>query len=201
MSNPELGTRLRGLSHLALNCSDMQITVDFYKKLGIPLLKATPMNFGGQHFFFDIGNDDSIAYFYWPDGAGEFAGQPAVAGQEQLDGAMHHVAMKIDAEDVEPWAEHLTSLGHPFLAVVHDVDYEKNVMNDLSAMYKPDKWAVSLYFVGPDGEQLEVCAWLPALKDLDANLPGVGTADERRVAARVRATNMSELVDKAVYQG
>ncbi|MEU3855214.1 VOC family protein [Streptomyces sp. NPDC029554] len=201
MSNPELGTRLRGLSHLALNSSDMQITVDFYRNPGIPLIKATPMNFGGQHFFFDIGNGDSIAYFYWPDRAGEFSGQPAVAGQEQLDGAMHHVAIEIDPEDVEPWADHLTSLGHAFLSVVHDVDHEKNVMNDLSAMHKPDKWAVSLYFVGPDGEQLEVCAWLPALEDLAAGLPAIGTADERRVAARIRATNMSELVSKAVYQG
>ncbi|MFI6084225.1 VOC family protein [Streptomyces sp. NPDC051217] len=198
MSNPELGSRLRGLSHLALNSSDMQATADFYERLGIPLIAATPIAFGGQHFFFDIGNGDTIAYFYWPDGAGEgIEGRPGIAGQEQRDGAMHHVAMKIDPEDVEAWAEHLKSLGLGFLSIVHDLDFEKDVMNDLSVMGKPDKWAVSLYFVGPDKEQLEVCAWLPALKDLESNLAGLGSADERRRAARDRVTSMADQIAKA----
>ncbi len=60
---------LQGLSHLALNSSDMARTVDFYEGLlGIPLAKTleVPGSEGGQHFFFDVGNDECLAFFYFP---------------------------------------------------------------------------------------------------------------------------------------
>src|SRR5271169_2596501 len=60
---------LHGLSHLALNSADMARTVDFYEGLlGIPPVKPldVPGSNGGQHFFFDVGCDECLAFFYFP---------------------------------------------------------------------------------------------------------------------------------------
>ena len=60
---------IQGVSHLALVCSDMARTVDFYSGvLGFELIKTVELPAGmGQHFFFDIGNGDSLAFFWFPD--------------------------------------------------------------------------------------------------------------------------------------
>ena len=60
---------LRGVNHLALVSKDMARTVTFYRDvLGMPLLKTLDLPGGmGQHFFFDIGNGDSIAFFWFKD--------------------------------------------------------------------------------------------------------------------------------------
>ena len=54
---------IRGVNHLALVCRDMAETVKFYRDiLGMPLVKTIDLPGGfGQHFFFDIGNGDSLA--------------------------------------------------------------------------------------------------------------------------------------------
>ena len=54
---------IRGVNHLALVCKDMARTVEFYRDvLGMPLVKTIDLPGGhGQHFFFDIGNGDSLA--------------------------------------------------------------------------------------------------------------------------------------------
>src|SRR5690606_16755604 len=58
-----------GVNHLALVCKDMARTVEFYRDtLGMPLTKTIDLPGGrGQHFFFDIGNGDSLAFFWFPD--------------------------------------------------------------------------------------------------------------------------------------
>src|SRR5262252_2735598 len=61
-----------GINHLALTCSDMQRTVDFYTNiLGMKLVKTlefTHESGSGQHFFFDVGNGrDAIAFFWFDD--------------------------------------------------------------------------------------------------------------------------------------
>ena len=62
------GFAFRGINHLALVCKDMAKTVDFYSNiLGMPLIKTLELpNGGGQHFFFDCGNGNSIAFFWFP---------------------------------------------------------------------------------------------------------------------------------------
>src|SRR5678816_4940481 len=59
---------IRGVNHLALVCKDMAKTVEFYRDvLGMPLTKTIDLPGGmGQHFFFDIGNGDSLAFFWFP---------------------------------------------------------------------------------------------------------------------------------------
>ena len=58
---------LGGINHVALVCSDMERTVDFYTNvLGMPLIKAIDLPDGmGQHFFFDAGNGDCVAFFWF----------------------------------------------------------------------------------------------------------------------------------------
>ena len=60
---------LDGINHVALVCSDMARTVDFYSNvLGMPLVKSLDLPGGaGQHFFFDAGNGDCVAFFWFAD--------------------------------------------------------------------------------------------------------------------------------------
>ena len=76
---------IRGVNHLALVCKDMARTVEFYRDvLGMPLTKTIDLPQGmGQHFFFDIGNGDSLAFFWFPN-APEAA--PGVSSPQALPG-------------------------------------------------------------------------------------------------------------------
>ena len=76
---------LGGINHLALVCSDMERTVDFYTNvLGMPLIKTIELPMGmGQHFFFDIGNGDCLAFFWFPNAP---AAVPGVASPPALPG-------------------------------------------------------------------------------------------------------------------
>ncbi|BDA70127.1 hypothetical protein CAL7716_042930 [Calothrix sp. PCC 7716] len=56
--------QIQGINHIALVCKDMTRTVDFYTQtLGLNLTKKIALPDGGQHFFFDIGNGDALAFF------------------------------------------------------------------------------------------------------------------------------------------
>jgi catechol 2,3-dioxygenase-like lactoylglutathione lyase family enzyme len=76
---------IRGINHLALVCRDMKKTVDFYSGvLGLPLTKTIELPRGaGQHFFFDIGKGDSLAFFWFPNAA---ESQPGITHPEALVG-------------------------------------------------------------------------------------------------------------------
>ena len=60
---------LGGVNHLALVCSDMKRTVEFYTEvLGMRLIKTLDLPGGaGQHFFFDMGGGNALAFFWFPD--------------------------------------------------------------------------------------------------------------------------------------
>ena len=60
---------LGGVNHLALVCSDMKRTVEFYTQvLGMRLIKTINLPGGaGQHFFFDMGGGNALAFFWFPD--------------------------------------------------------------------------------------------------------------------------------------
>ena len=76
---------LRGINHIALVSSDMARTVRFYRDvLGMPLVKTIDLPDGmGQHFFFDIGNNDCLAFFWFPHAA---PAQPGVSNPAALPG-------------------------------------------------------------------------------------------------------------------
>ena len=77
--------QMNGVNHLALVCRDMARTVDFYTNvLGMPLIKTIELPAGmGQHFFFDCGGGDSLAFFWFPDAPEPAPGvsAPAVASR------------------------------------------------------------------------------------------------------------------------
>ena len=100
---------IQGINHLALVCKDMKRTVDFYSGvLGMPLTKTINLPRGmGQHFFFDIGNDDCLAFFWFPDAA---QAQPGVSHAGTLPdrgditsahASMNHLAFDVPLDRVD----------------------------------------------------------------------------------------------------
>lgn len=87
----------RGVHHLALNTEDMKATIDFWTEvLGMPLIHALkvpkgasgPLNRGNppyedmRHYFFDMGNDSTVAFFEIPKGAKGQADRDEIGGMQ-----------------------------------------------------------------------------------------------------------------------
>ncbi len=161
------GIALQGVSHVALVCSDMARTVEFYDgMLGMPLVKTTEVPIpgrGGQHFFFDVGNGDLLAFFMVPGMPGP---APGIAGQDGLDsidsaiGSMHHLAFKVSPDVLRRRRQRLAEVGIDYVYLDHKVDGTMGV--DESIDGDDDTFAQSVYFKDPDGISLEFCAWGPA---------------------------------------
>jgi catechol 2,3-dioxygenase-like lactoylglutathione lyase family enzyme len=121
----------RGVHHVALICSDVERTTRFYQEvLGFPLTtmfenRDLP---GSTHFFFDLGNGNTIAYFDLP---GVDPGP-----YDEVLGGLHHLAISIEVEHWREARERLEAAGIPY----DHVD------------------ETSIYFRGPDGERLELIA-------------------------------------------
>ena len=119
----------RGVHHVALICSDVERTVQFYDGvLEFPLIEMFENRdyAGSTHFFFDLGHGNSIAFFDLP-------GLPLGPYAEVL-GGHHHLAISIDRPAWERIKARFDTLG---IEHAH-VD------------------GSSLYFRGPDGERLEL---------------------------------------------
>ena len=119
----------RGVHHVALICSDVERTVQFFDGLlGFPLIEMFENRDyqGSTHFFFDIGHGNALAYFDLPGlDLGEYA---------EVLGGHHHLAISISRTEWEAARTRLDAAG---------VDYAHV---DGSSMY----------FRGPDGERLEL---------------------------------------------
>ena len=169
MSEPKLN--LQGVSHLALVCSDMARTVDFYTNvLGLPLIKTIELPAGmGQHFFFDIGNGDSLAFFWFPDAPPAAPGIAApVARPDNGDltsavGSMNHIALQVEPDDIEAYRELLVARGVACSEVVNHDDSEWTVSEEMH----PGVFVRSVYFQDPDGILLELAAWTRVLDESD----------------------------------
>ena len=162
---------LEGVSHLALVCSDMARTVDFYTNvLGLRLIKTVELPVGmGQHFFFDIGNGDSLAFFWFPDAPAAAPGIAAPAGRPDNGdltsavGSMNHLALQVSPERIEQARELLIQRGVECSEVVNHDDSEWTV----SETMHPGVFVRSVYFQDPDGILLELAAWTRALDERD----------------------------------
>ena len=154
---------IRGVNHLALVCKDMAKTVEFYRDvLGMPLVKTIDLPGGmGQHFFFDIGNGDCLAFF-WFKGAPEAS--PGISNPETLPGegnfmsahgSMNHIAFNVPAEKFDDYCERLKAKGVRLSMVMnHD-----NSPMQMSLEMHPGVFVRSVYFFDPDGVCLEFAAW------------------------------------------
>lgn len=162
---------LQGVSHLALVCSDMARTVDFYTNvLGLRLIKTIELPAGmGQHFFFDIGNGDSLAFFWFPDappaapGIAAPVGRPDNADLTSAVGSMNHIALQVAPEDIDAYRELLVERGVECSEVVNHDDSEWTVAEEMH----PGVYVRSVYFQDPDGILLELAAWTRELDESD----------------------------------
>ena len=121
----------RGLHHVALLSSDVERTVHFYQDVvGFPLTDIFENRDykGSNHFFFDIGNGNLLAFFDFPDlGLGAYA---------EVLGGLHHIAISITPEQWEAAKARLEEAGVPFQL----------------------ESGTSMYFRDPDGARLELIA-------------------------------------------
>ena len=121
-----------GVHHLALICSEPEVTIGFYDGvLGFPLVELFENRdyAGSTHFFFDIGNRNMLAFFDFP-GLGL---EPVPEGL----GGVQHVAISVTPEQFEAAKVRLAE---------HDV-----------AFFGPDRGIrESIYFKDPDNIQVEL---------------------------------------------
>ncbi|HWA89370.1 MAG TPA: VOC family protein [Rhizomicrobium sp.] len=151
----------QGVNHLALVSSDMQRTVDFYTGLlGMPLIKTIDLPRGmGQHFFFDLGNGDSLAFFWFPNAP---KAQPGVASATRgmlpgpsAHGSMNHVAINVPADRLDEYYDKLTAKGIECSRVINHDDSPMQASLETT----PTTFVRSIYFYDPDGIALELAAW------------------------------------------
>ena len=121
----------RGVHHFALLSSDVERTVRFYQGLlEFPLTEIFENRDykGSNHFFFDVGNGNLLAFF-------DFPGLDLGPYREVL-GGLHHVAISVTRESWEHLRGKLDAAG---------IEYhmESNA---------------SIYFRDPDGARLELLA-------------------------------------------
>ncbi|MCW2755832.1 MAG: Glyoxalase/bleomycin resistance protein/dioxygenase [Marmoricola sp.] len=121
----------RGLHHFAIVARDVEETVRFYQGLlGFPLTDIFENRDyqGSNHFFFDIGNDNLIAFFDFPGlDVGPYA---------EVLGGLHHVAISVEPER---WAE------------------LKDRLSEAGVEYQSES-GTSIYFRDPNGARLELIA-------------------------------------------
>ena len=174
--------QVKGFSHVALVCADMQRTVDFYQGvLGFPLVKTTEIpNGGGQHFFFDVGDGvNSLAFFYFPKKQvaepgvtvpRNNVGDPSRAFEHDAYttaiGSLNHLAFNVAPEMIPRYKEKLESLG----VWVSPIMYHYKDTATIGVELKGEQiWLTSIYFRDPDGVQLEFGAWWRPFEDDDVS--------------------------------
>lgn len=154
----------RGVNHLALVCKDMARTVEFYRDvLGMPLVKTIDLPGNrGQHFFFDIGNGDSLAFFWFKDapeaapGISAPAALPTQGSFVSAHGSMNHIAFNVPAEHFDEYHQRLIDRGVVVTKILNHDNSETQVADSAD---DEDVYVRSVYFFDPDGVCLEFAAW------------------------------------------
>ncbi|OWV31932.1 glyoxalase [Pacificimonas flava] len=188
MSRTNSSFEFRGVNHIALVCKDMAETVRFYRDtLGMPLMKTLDLpGDGGQHFFFDVGNGDCIAFFWFPraperaPGIASPAALPTKGDFSTAHGSLNHIAINISAEKFDEYVDRLVERGVEISAVLnHD-----HSPTQVSADVNDDTWIRSVYFFDPDGVCLELAAWTMPIDESHVRHDPVD-ADGRKVEGLV----------------
>jgi len=178
----------RGINHLALVCKDMARTVAFYRDtLGMPLIKTIDLPRGmGQHFFFDIGNGDCLAFFWYADAPeaqpGVASAKPAPIPGPSAHGSMNHVAIAVPVEKIDEYYDKLKAKGVKCSKVVSHDDSPQQASLEIT----PTTFVRSIYFYDPDGIAIEFAAWtreLPQAGDVRHEPAGAEDAKKYRELA------------------
>lgn len=182
----------QGLDHVALTCSDMSKTVEFYHgKLGMPVLHTieycnAESELLGQHWFFGVGDpsnpDAHIAFFWWKDGYQLMDKSDVYADRKPPNrfarpiGGMLHLNLRVAPENLRPYAEKLEKLGIPYRQVTrYGTEASETQATGLvtkgmrgittrNAYHDPEEgWLMnSVYVFDPDGIEVEFNTWSPA---------------------------------------
>ena len=119
----------RGVHHMALLSSDVVRTIEFYQGiLEFPLTEIFENRDypGSNHFFFDIGHGNLLAFFDFPGlDLGPYA---------EVLGGLHHLAISVEPEQWDRLRQKLLDAG----------------------VATQEMSGSSIYFGGPDGERLEL---------------------------------------------
>jgi catechol 2,3-dioxygenase-like lactoylglutathione lyase family enzyme len=158
VQNPKF--EISGLHHLALVVKNMDRTIDFYNRvLGMPLIKTIDIPDGrGQHFFFDVGNGASLAFFWFPNAPEAAIGiaTPPYPKAVSAHGSMHHVAFRVPADKLQEYRDILVAEG----VEVTETWYHNDPLDDITVKQTPTSFLGSIYFQDPDGMILELADWM-----------------------------------------
>lgn len=111
-----------GANHTAFACWDPVETMRFYGEiLGFPLVHAVPALGWGKddnpdmvHFFFDIGNGDTLAFFY-------YFGWPRPEPVHQVLRQSNHIAVEVpDEAALRAFRDKLQAAGYEVMTVEHE---------------------------------------------------------------------------------
>jgi len=121
----------RGIHHTALLSSDPERTIRFYQGiLEFPLTEIFENRDyqGSNHFFFDVGNGNLLAFFDFPGlDLGPYA---------EVLGGLHHLAISVSRESWRHLRDRLDAAGVPYQV----------------------ESSTSIYFRDPDGARIELLA-------------------------------------------
>src|SRR5919199_3342033 len=126
------GSTARGIHHLALVCSDVERTIQFYQGLlGFPLIELIENRDykGSSHLFFDLGAGNLLAFF-------DFPGLGLEPGKESF-GSVQHLAISVTPDSFERLKARLEDEGISYLGP------DRGITN-------------SVYVKDPDGVQIEL---------------------------------------------
>lgn len=165
---------LQGINHIALVCKDMARTVDFYTNtLGLNLIKTIALPDGGQHFFFDIGNGDALAFFWFPQAPEAAPGIASVRPDALQTGnittahaSLNHLAFKVPLDKLEDYKNRLVAKGIQVTPILHHAD----VPSGYVPAADDTTFISSFYFFDPDGILLEFAANVRELGDPERDI-------------------------------
>jgi len=131
LTAPRTDSSARGIHHVALLSADVERTVRFYQGvLEFPLTEIFENRDypGSNHFFFDLGNGNLLAFFDFPGlDLGPYA---------EVLGGLHHIAISVTPQQWERLKARLDDAGVEYLL----------------------ESGTSIYFRDPDGARVELIA-------------------------------------------
>jgi catechol 2,3-dioxygenase-like lactoylglutathione lyase family enzyme len=190
-SSTEASPEWAGIHHLALVTDDMDATVRFYHGVLGAELVATIGNEAFRHYFFRLGDGQTVAFFEYRDQPVEHFAKPAGIPDARASQFDHLSLALADEAALEELRERLSA---------HDCEVTEVVDHDIMR---------SIYFTDPNGIALEASWWT-----LDATAVAADHSDKRLfgdedpvpavaeiAAGGLRSTPDTKLVDEPTPSG
>ena len=124
--------QIRGLDHIAINCQDLNRSLEFYTNILGLRITAREYSKPGIEYFLDCGAS-LLGLIQAPEGAAHRLQEAGIGG--------NHVAFRVQTQDFDRIHEELKTQQVP-------ITFSKK---------REKSW--SLYFQDPDGNKLEIIAW------------------------------------------